>query len=227
MLQPDNYPRLLGQALTLEPQPFVELVDDDNPWIEGLFFAFLMGLLVAAARLLGGLLLSATLPPPDAVLETIVVTLRQASPVSSGQFFNTELLLRQIWPWFLAGINYGNGWQRLLGLILIPLLYIGQWLLYASIAHCVARTMGGGGKYSETLGALALSLSPRILLGATLIPFVSISPLLLHGWGVLIAYRGLEVAHNLPPGKAGVSALAPLVLGGLLVVLGGVAGSVW
>lgn len=33
MLQPTSYPRLLGQALTLEPDPFVEMADDDNPWI--------------------------------------------------------------------------------------------------------------------------------------------------------------------------------------------------
>lgn len=219
MLQPENYPRLLGQALTLEAEPFVELADDDNPWIEGLFFAFLLGLLVATARLVGGLLLSATLPPPDAVLETIVLALKQAVSVSAGQESGTVLLLRQVWPWYTALFNYGSGWQQLIGLVLTPLLYIGQWLLYATFSHAAARALGGTGKLRETLGTLALSLAPRILLVASAIPFVSVSPLLLHGWGILIAYRGLEVTHDLPPGKAAAATLLPFVLAGVFLLL--------
>lgn len=45
MLQPQNYPRLIGQALVLEPEPFVEMVDDDNPWVEGLFLCACIGVL--------------------------------------------------------------------------------------------------------------------------------------------------------------------------------------
>ncbi len=224
MLQPQTYPRLLGQALTLEPDPFVAMVDDDNPWIEGLFFAFVLGLLIALARLLGGLLLSASLPPPDAVLETLAISLKQVLSATPAQQTSAEATLRQLWPWITPLFNYGSGWLGLLGLIVTPLAFIGQWLLYASIRPAAARLRGASASLSQTLGALALSMAPRILLVATVVPFASVSALLLHSWGLLIAYRGLEVAHNLPPGKAAAAALIPLLLGALLFLLAVVLG---
>ncbi|MBI3960890.1 MAG: YIP1 family protein [Chloroflexi bacterium] len=210
--------------MTLEPDPFVEMVDDDNPWIEGLFFAFVLGLIIALARLFGGLLLSASLPPSDAVLETLAISLKQFLSATPAQQASAEASLRQLWPLLTPLFNYGNGWLGLLGLIVTPLAFIGQWLLYASISHAAARLLGGSGSLSQTLGALALSMAPRILLVATVVPFASVSALLLHSWGLLIAYRGLEVAHDLPPGKATAAALVPLLLGALLFLLAAVLG---
>lgn len=224
MLQPQTYPRLLGQALTLEPDPFVEMVDDDNPWIEGLFFAFVLGLLIAVAQLFGGLLLSASMPPSEAVLEVVVAGLKQTLPINPGQATNAETLVRQSWPWLTTIFNYNSGWLRLLALIVTPLGLIAQWLLYASVSHAAARMLGGSGTLNQTLGAVALSVAPRILLVAMIVPFVSVSALLLHGWGILIAYRGLEIAHDLPPRKAAVAAVAPLVLGIFLSLLAAVLG---
>jgi hypothetical protein len=228
MLQPKSYPRLLGQALTLEPAPFVEMVDDDNPWIEGLFFVFVLGVLIGVARLVGGLLLSASLPAPDAVLEAIVASLKQAFPVyGSGQTSAeaAELFIRQSWAWITPLFNYGSGWVRLLMLVMTPLALIGQWLLYTIISHAAARLLGGRGTLGQTMGALALSIGPRVLLVATIMPFASVSPLLMHSWGILIAYRGLEVAHDLSPGKAAAAALIPTVFGIFFFLLALVLGS--
>lgn len=224
MLQPQTYPRLLGQALTLEPDPFVEMVDDDNPWIEGLFFAFVLGLLIAVAQLFGGLLFSASMPPSEAVLEVAVASLKQTLPVNPGQAADIEALVRQYWPWLTTIFNYNSGWLRLLTLIVTPLALIAQWLLYASVSHAVARMLGGSGTFNQTLGAVALSVAPRVLLVAMVVPFVSVSALLLHVWGILIAYRGLEIAHDLPPRKAAAAAVAPVVLGALLSLLVAVLG---
>lgn len=222
MLQPHTYPRLLGQALTLEPQPFVEMVDDDNPWIEGLFFTFMLGLLVAAARLIGGWLMAASLPQSEAILETLVIALKQGWPATTAQLAAVEASLRQAWPFVATFLNLGNSWLHLLVLIVTPLSLIGQWLAYALISHAGARMLGGKGRIGQTLGAVALGLSPRILLVATVVPFVSVSGLLLHVWGILIAYRGLEVAHDLPPLRAAIAALLPLAVVGLLLLLAAV-----
>ncbi|RLT37647.1 MAG: YIP1 family protein [Chloroflexi bacterium] len=219
MLQPQTYPRLLGQALTLQSDPIVEMVDDDNPWIEGLFFVFVLGLLLAVARLVGGLLLWASLPPSDAVRETLVIGLKQSFPLLFGEQAAAETFLRQIWPWLTPFYAYENGLLGLLILIVTPLGLIGQWLLYASVSHGAARLLGGKGSLGQTLGAVALSLAPRILSVAALVPFVSVSLLLVNGWGLLIAYRGLAVVHDLPTGRAAVAALAPLLLGGLVLAL--------
>ncbi len=224
MLQPQTYPRLLGQALTLEPDPFVEIVDDDNPWIEGLFFVFVLGFLIGVARLIGGLLLSASLPPPDAVLEALMISLKQTLLVNPGQATDVEAFVRQLWPWLTSLFNYGSGWLRMLTLIFTPLGLIGQWLLYASISHATARMLGGSGTLNQTVGAVALSTAPRILLVAMVVPFVSVSALLLHSWGILIAYRGLDVAHGLPPAKAAIAAATPLVLGALVFLVATILG---
>ena len=67
MLQPKTYPKMLGKALFFEADPFVVMVDDDEPWQEGLFMTVLVGLAIGLTRVIGGLLLTASLPAPNAV----------------------------------------------------------------------------------------------------------------------------------------------------------------
>lgn len=223
MLQPQNYPKLLGQALVLEPDPFVEMVDDDNPWVEGLFLCACIGVLIGAAQVIRSLLLSGMLPPSEAVLGALVQGLRQAA-AGGEALLEIERSLNRIWPFFSFSSGYGSGWLRLLYLPLVPFAVLVQWLLFGTASHLIARAAGGQGSLSQTLGAVALSNGPRLLLLLTAIPFVSVSGLLIHVWGVLIAYRGLEVAHELPPGRAALAALGPWIL--LLLLASALAGAV-
>ena len=232
MLQPQNYPQFIGKALLLEPDPFVEMVDDDNPWIEGLFLCACIGVLVAIAQLIGSLLLSASLPPSDALLNTVLQTLRQGT--SSGEtLFEIERTLRDGWPLLLAFSGYDSVGFRLLSLATTPLGLIGHWLLFGFVSHLLARAAGGQGTLAQTLGALALSNASRLLYLFTVIPFVSVAAVLIHVWGILIAFRGLEVAHELPPRPAAlvavgaylllllVSAAVAVAYGALLLIAGG------
>ena len=218
MLQPQNYPRFIGQALFLEPDPFVEMVDDDNPWIEGLFLCACIGGLVAVAKLVGGLLLTASLPPSDALLSMLLWILRQ-SAANGETLYEIELGLRSAWPFILAFSDYDSGWFRFLALAITPLGLIVQWLLFSLIAHLIARAFGGQGSLGQTLGAMALSNAPRLLFLLAALPFVSVASVLIHVWGVLIAYRGLEVAHELSPGPAALAAIGTwlLLLAGSIV----------
>jgi hypothetical protein len=214
MLQIRNYPNLLGQALFLEPEPFVEMVDDDNPWIEGLSLTMILGGILAVAQMIGSALLTASLPDPRAVLETLLITLQQAQPlgISLVNLPGLEPALRSWWPLLTGIYGYDAGWARLMLLIFVPLFLVGQWLVYGVIAFVVARLLGGTGSLSQTLGVTALALAPRILLVLTAIPFFSASALLFHVWGILLAYRGIEVAHDLPVNRAALAALAPAAL---------------
>ena len=72
MLQPRTYPELLGKALTFDADPFIVMVDDDEPWIEGLFMTVLIGILAGGAQIIGGWLLTLSMPPSDAVLEAVL-----------------------------------------------------------------------------------------------------------------------------------------------------------
>ena len=232
MLQPQNYPRFIGKALLLEPDPFVEMVDDDNPWIEGLFLCACIGVLVAVAQLIGSLLLTASLPPSEALLNTVLQTLRQGT-AGGETLFEIERTLRNGWPLLLAYSGYDSVGFRLLTLATTPLGLIGHWLLFGFVSHLLARAAGGQGTLAQTLGAVALSNASRLLYLFTVIPFVSVAAVLIHVWGILIAFRGLEVAHELAPRSAALVAVATYLLlllvsaafavafGALLLIAGG------
>jgi hypothetical protein len=223
MLQPENYPRMLGQALVFEPDPFVEMADDNNPWVEGLFFTAVIGFVVAIAQIIGGILLTAVLPNPTALLEAFVQMLRQmqTAGLPAPQMQALEVSVRQWWPLLTAFYSYGTGWARLLLLLIVPILLIGQWLLYGVISHVTARALGGSGSLSQTLGVTALAAAPRVLMLVTVFPFATVSALLLQVWGVLIAYRGLEIAHDLDVRRAAIAALVPVLLFALLALIAG------
>lgn len=218
MLQPRTYPELIGKALVLEAEPFVTLVDDDEPWVEGLFLTISLGVVVGVARLIGGLWLSASLPPATSVIEAIVTGWQRFNTVmtltSTPQA--VEASLRQWW-WLVTLLNgYDSGWLRLLTLISTPLGFVASWLLSACVVYLAARALGGSGSFNQTLGATALIVAPHIFSILHIFPFVTVSALLLTVWGLLILYRAAEVAHNLSWQRALIVALAPIALALLL-----------
>ena len=187
------------------------MVDDDNPLIEGLFLSACIGLAVACANLLGGLLLTASLPPSEALLNLVFQTLRQ-SALNGETVFEFERAVRSLLPFLFFSTGYDSGWYRLLSLAIVPLGLIVQWLLFGLVSHLLARAVGGRGDLGQTLGAMALSNAPRFLYLLSALPFVSVASVLIHVWGVLIAYRGLEVAHELGPGPAALAAVGSWLL---------------
>lgn len=219
MLQPKSYPEMIGKALVLEGEPFITMADDDNPWVEGLFLVVVLGLLVGLARFVGGLLLTATLPPSSAMLEALIHGWRQVADairpgLSSGVF---EATIRQQWSLFAALGGFGGGWARLFVFILVPALFLVQWLLYGFVGHGLARLLGGTANLNQTLGATALMVAPQTLLLFEAVPFAAVSGVLIGVWSLLIVYRAVQIAHELPWKKAvWVALLPPLAL--LLVV---------
>jgi len=224
MLQPENYPRYLGQALVLEPDPFVEMVDDDNPWVEGLFLVTSIGVLVGLAKVLGSLLLTASLPDPNAMMEAFLLSLRQFIG-GAGLPPEAEAQLRFLWELWRSMTGYGVGWLRLLLLVSLPAGWLLQWLVVGLLGHGAARLLGGQGALNQTLGAMALMVAPRLLLLVQVIPFTRVSSLLLWTWGLLIAYRALQTAHELPyPRAAAAASIAFLGLALLTALMALIAG---
>ncbi|MEX1020640.1 MAG: YIP1 family protein [Litorilinea sp.] len=219
MLQPRTYPELLGKALVLEAEPFATMADDDNPWVEGLFFVVCLGVIVGLAQFVGGILLTASLPPAETLRETAMILLRQLFAWSSTPALDlesSEAWMRQGWQWLTFASGYGGGWARLILMIFVPAGLMTTWLAYGAISHVAARRLGGIGTLNQTLGVTALTVAPQALLILTLIPFVSVAWPLLAVWALLIAFRGLEVAHDLSWQR---SVLAALAAPALLAVL--------
>jgi hypothetical protein len=221
---------LIGKALVLEAQPFVTMTDDDEPWVEGLVMVATVGVLAAVAKLVGGLLLTASLPPADAVLAALLNGWQAiaAQTMPAADLAASEATIRQAWSTLLVATGYGGGWARLLGLVFTPLGLIIQWLVVALIVFALARALGGRGTLNQTLGATALMVAPQVLLLLQIVPFVTVSSLLLMVWGLLILYRAVEVAHELPWQRAALIAAAPsLILICLLVIGATVASLAW
>ena len=217
MLQPRTYPKMLGKALFFEADPFVVMIDDDEPWQEGLFMTVLIGLLIGLAQLIGGLLLTASLPASNAVRVAFSRAWHIASVDLPPEFVvSGDSLIDNVFQWFGLLSGYGASWERLFVLIWIPLALIVQWLLFSVIGHYVARGMGGSGELNQTMGATALMIAPQTLLLLRVVPFVSISGTLLFVWSLLVAYRALEVAHELPWKQAAWATLIPAILTAVL-----------
>jgi hypothetical protein len=226
MLRIRSYPELIGKALVLEAEPFEAMVDDDQPWVEGLVFVVTVGLLVALAQIIGGLLLTATLPPAEAMLNAILTGWREfnARLFLAPNTPASEATLRQFWWLIQVTSGYDSGWARLFALIITPLGLILQWVVVSLLVYGLARAFGGRGTLNQTLGAVALVVAPQVLLLLHAIPFVAVSALLLGVWGLLILYRAVEVAHDLSWERAAMVAVAPYLLLLLFLVVGMSAG---
>jgi hypothetical protein len=215
MLQPKTYPELVGKALVLEAEPFITLAEDDNPWVEGLFLVTCVGVLLGGAHLIGGLLWTASLPPADAVREALLPGIQQLfAQMGMGrdplQVANT---FRQFWGWGAGFVGYQGGFARFFFALLEPIWLVLQWLLLALITHGAARLLGGKGTLVQTLGTTALASAPYVLGILTIIPFVSVSGLLLGFWAILILYRAVEITHDLTWQRAAIAVMAtPLLL---------------
>lgn len=81
MLQPKTYPRMIGRALMLESDPFIVMTEDDNPWVEGLFFTVCLGIAVGIAQVIGGLLTTVSMPPLEQIFNLLPTDIQQAQSV--------------------------------------------------------------------------------------------------------------------------------------------------
>jgi hypothetical protein len=132
-----------------------------------------------------------------------------------------DALLAGAWTWGAGMAGYGGGWGRLFFSLWVPVGLILQWLFLGLSTHYAARLLGGQGTLVQTLGTTALAVGPQVLGVLTVIPFVSVSGLLLGVWALLIAYRAVAISHELSWQRAAVAALAAPVL--LLVLAFGAA----
>jgi hypothetical protein len=86
-----------------------------------------------------------------------------------------------------------------------------RWLIYGLLAYLFASWLGGRGSLTDTLGVLALAVAPQVLNALTLLPYVQMGSVVAI-WGILCAYVGLKVAHQLPWHRALWAVLLPFIL---------------
>ncbi len=148
MLQPKTYPEMLGKALVFEAEPFITMVEDDNPWAEGLFMVVCMGVLVGLAKVGGALLTSAIMPNTEAALSALLQVWRQfavfVGPMA-GTGAEAESWFRQWWPVGTGLFGYSWSWMQFGWIVFAPFVLALQWLLVGLVTHGVARALGAVG----------------------------------------------------------------------------------
>lgn len=209
MLQPRTYPKLIGRALVLEPDPFAVLAQDDEPVAEGLLLTVCVGVVVGAARALGGLLLSASLPPALSVQAIVQHAMQSLEGAGAGL---AARLLSGVWQALRFLWGYDTGWARLFPLVWEPFLLLVQWLVVGVMLFVIGRALGGSGSLSQVLGAAALVCAPSVLLIVRVLPFAAPLPLLVVAWGALMLYRAAQLSLELSWQRAAVAATVTLVL---------------
>jgi hypothetical protein len=217
MLEPQQYPEMVAKALVLDEEPFVNMIDDDNPWIEGLALTAAVGLLAGAAQTVGGWLTTASLPDPMALQNTLESALRQLATATNLAPEVADALAGSAWNVVSTVTGYSGGWTSVTPLVATPFLLLVWWLFFGFITYGAAHAAGGGGSLNSTLGASALMVAPQILLLFSIIPFAGVSSLLLSVWGLLIGYRAVQTTHNLTWGRAAIVTLIPYAVALLLV----------
>jgi hypothetical protein len=217
MLEPQQYPEMVAKALVLDEEPFVNMIDDDNPWIEGMALTAAIGLAAGAAQTVGGLLTAASMPDPVAMRNTLEAAMRQLAAVTNLPPEVADALAGPAWEAFATLTGYGGGWAGLIPLLATPFTLVIWWLFFGFVTFGAARAAGGNGSLNSTLGAAALMAAPQILLLLSIVPFAAPSGALLSVWGLLIGYRAVQTTHDLSWGRAALVTLVPYLVALVLV----------
>ena len=191
MLEPQLYPELVAKALVLDEAPFIEMVDDDNPWVEGLALTTAVGLLAGIAQTVGGWLTAASLPDPVALQNTLAAGLHQLAAATNLAPEVADAVTGPLWNGLSTVTGLSGGWAGLSPLIATPATLLLWWLFFGFVAFSAARAAGGHGSLNSTLGASALMVAPQILLIFSVVPFAAAGSALLSVWGMLIGYRAV------------------------------------
>lgn len=207
---------LVFRALFLDSEAFDELRDDDDPFVEGLFLLVLIGLITAALALVGQVLEWGSVPRIDAIRDVVLRALQQ-QPWWSALAGNAQALgiFQQLWDlgWRVFPSLFGapDPARAALNLLVWPIWLVMSWLLYALLAHGFARLLGGRGQLRGTLGAAALAFTPFLLNGLGIIPFLALGGVL-STWQLILRYKALRSAHELPWGRSVAATLLPYLV---------------
>jgi hypothetical protein len=217
---------LVIRALFFDRSAYDEIRDDDNPFVEGLFFIVILGALTAILNLIGTWLEWMSVPSVTALRDTVLSQLQGQSWWAdlAGQPQASEAFQR-IWDgaWQVIPLAAGApDLQNAAGAIVTwPLGMLASWLIYGTVAYLFARLLGGNGSFPETLGTSALAFAPMVFRGLGLIPFLVVGSVL-GTWQLILRYQAVRSAHRLSWARAFWATVLPIVL--LALVVAAVAG---
>jgi hypothetical protein len=222
-----DYFHLWLSALFLKREAFEYQRDRRDSFAHGLAFIVIVGVIVALFGIAGAALRYATEPSADAIKNTVLNHLQgmpfysQFTPQGEDRFLSGY---NRVWD-TLGSIFVGhptNGSDLLplfASLVTTPLSWVIGWLLYGLFAHLVASRGNPHGSLAHGLGTLALATSPQVLNVVTVLPGASIGGAVVGLWTVILNVFALRTAYRLSTGRAIFSAMFPLLLVLLFLLL--------
>lgn len=212
-----HFVRLSTAGLLLDVNTF--RAQRDNPYAlrEGFLVVIVVGVIVGIATLIGNILSRMATPDPTAALAVLQRYFERIPLFSGLQEVNPDFSFDPIFD-LLTGVFSTLQWSSLIGTIATPLVYVLGWLIYGTVAHLAARSLGGDGTFAQTLGCTALASGANLLAAVQIIPFATVAGTTLLG--LIGCYLGLRAAHNLPAWRAfWATLIGPILLILILLVV--------
>jgi hypothetical protein len=214
---------LLWEALFLKPEPYAYMRDRESPAVKGLVLLIVLGLALALAALIGGILTWATSPDLNAIKDVVFTNLQRmewwqmmASQPQAMEGF------QQTWDtvWSVVGAMLPSPASGLAGFLVRPLTLVTSWFIFGVVAHLLALLFGGNGRFGQTLGATSLAAAPQLLGLLMTLPYVALAGI--GVWTLLARYMAIRVSHDLSWARAmWVTVLTGVVIALLLGLLFG------
>lgn len=212
-----HFVRLSTAGLLLDVNTF--RAQRDNPYAlrEGFLVVIVVGVIVGIASLIGSILSRTATPDPTAVIEVLQRYFERIPFFSGLQEVNPDFSFDPIFD-LLTDVFSTLQWSSLIGAIATPVVYVLGWLIYGTVAHLAARSLGGNGTFAQTLGCTALASGANLLAAVQIIPFATVAGTTLLG--LIGCYLGLRAAHNLPAWRAfWATLIGPILLILILLVV--------
>lgn len=213
-------------ALLLDPTAFDEIRDDRHPGRRGFYALLLIIAIVVVARLIGlglGLVSSPQLASLQSMLREGIMGLPwYAQQVQASPDFATQFQASYLFTWDLIrtalGIPTPSG--TFTGIVIFVLTTLGNWGIFALLAHLLARWFGGKGRLGQTFGVVGLSYAPLLLAVVELVPGASVPLLLVALYLLATKYLAIKSAHGLGSGYTLAASLAPYLV--VMVISAGI-----
>lgn len=225
--QVDRFVELWLDAMFLKPEGYAYERDQKNPFGNGLVYIAMIGVLVAAAGILGSVLRYAVSPSADAVKNTVLVHL-QSMPFYLG--FDSAMQTAfdrgydQTWNMFGSTFlryptNITDFISVALSALTIPLGLVIGWIVYGALVHLIARGWNPETSFGELLAPLALATSPQILNVFAFFPMVGLSGAVISLWTLICNVIAIRIAYQTTTRRAVWAALFPILVLAVVLIL--------
>lgn len=216
---------LLGRTLLLGNEPYAFVRDAASPGQRGFVIILTIVGLVTLAQLIGywlGELTAPNLNSLQGLLYSALVDLPwyaqqvQQDPAFAVQFAQGHTAA---WEALRVLLGYPTVTATASSIVVTALATVINWLLFALLAHWVARWYGSQARFGQTLGVLSLAYAPLLLRLVEIVPG-AVTPISLIFLLMLAAkFLALKSVHGLGAAPTLVVTLAPYAIVALLVVL--------